>query len=101
MAPDSAEKVGELVEHLFRRQAGQMLAALTHVFGLENLDLAEDVVQEALLEALRQWPYRGVPENPRGWLIRVARNRALDLLRRRASLRRVEDHLRQRLVELE
>ena len=46
--------VGELVEHLFRHQAGQMLATLAHMFGLENLELAEEVVQEALLQALRQ-----------------------------------------------
>ena len=47
------QRVRELVEHLFRHQAGHMLATLTHVFGLANLDLAEDVVQEALLQALR------------------------------------------------
>jgi RNA polymerase sigma-70 factor (ECF subfamily) len=55
-----APRVHELVEHLFRHQAGQMLATLAHIFGLENLDLAEEVVQEALLQALRQWPFQGV-----------------------------------------
>ncbi|HEV3164054.1 MAG TPA: sigma-70 family RNA polymerase sigma factor [Isosphaeraceae bacterium] len=89
--------VNELVEHLFRHQAGQMLASLSHIFGLENLDLAEEVVQEALLQALRQWPFHGIPENPRRWLIQVARNKALDRLRRRASLRRKEHEIEQRL----
>jgi RNA polymerase sigma-70 factor (ECF subfamily) len=50
---DEQPHVRELVEHLFRHQAGQILATLTHIFGLENLDLAEEVVQEALLQALQ------------------------------------------------
>lgn len=90
--------VRELVEHLFRRHAGQMLATLTQIFGLENLDLAEEVVQESLLLALRQWPFVGIPDNPRAWLIRAARNKALDVLRRRAALRRKEPELERRLV---
>jgi DNA-directed RNA polymerase specialized sigma24 family protein len=56
------------------------------VLGAENLSLAEDVVQESLVQALRTWPFRGVPENPGGWLMQVAKNRAPDLLRREASL---------------
>ena len=75
-------RVRELVEHLFRHEAGRMLAVLTHIFGLENLDLAEEVVQEALLQALRHWRFHGIPDNPQGWLLRAARNKALDLLRR-------------------
>jgi RNA polymerase sigma-70 factor (ECF subfamily) len=63
-----------------------MVATLTRALGVERLDLAEEVVQDALVRALETWPYRGVPENPRGWLFRVARNRALDLLRRDATL---------------
>jgi RNA polymerase sigma-70 factor, ECF subfamily len=90
-------RVQKLVEHLFRHQAGQMLAMLTHLLGLENIDLAEEVVQEALLQALRQWPFQGIPDNPRAWLVRTARNRALDVLRRRASLRRKEPELAERL----
>jgi RNA polymerase sigma-70 factor (ECF subfamily) len=91
-------QVHELVEHLFRHEAGRMLATLSRVFGLENLDLAEEVVQEALLQALRQWPFQGIPDNPRAWLTQVARNKALDLLRRRASLRRKERELEQQFA---
>jgi RNA polymerase sigma-70 factor, ECF subfamily len=76
-----------LVDHLFRHSAGQMVATLARVFGPEHLSLAEEVVQEALVAALQQWGLRGVPENPRGWLFQVARNRALDHLRREATLR--------------
>ena len=87
-------QVPELVDHLFRREAGRMVAALTRVLGAENLSLAEDVVQESLVQALRIWPFRGVPENPGGWLMQVAKNRALDLLRREASLARKEEAIR-------
>ena len=79
-------KVRRLVDHLFRHQAGQMVSTLTRVFGPSHLDLAEEVVQDALLKALEIWPFRGVPENPGGWLVQVAKNRALDVLRRRSSL---------------
>jgi RNA polymerase sigma-70 factor (ECF subfamily) len=75
------------VDHLFRHQAGQVVATLTRLLGPRHLDLAEDVMQETLLKALRQWAYRGVPENPAAWLMTVARNHALDLLRRDARLR--------------
>jgi RNA polymerase sigma-70 factor (ECF subfamily) len=70
-----------LVDHLFRKQAGQMIATLTRHLGPRHLTLAEDAVQDALLTAMQQWPFRGVPENPEAWLFQVARNRALDRLR--------------------
>jgi RNA polymerase sigma-70 factor (ECF subfamily) len=80
----------ELVDHLFRHSAGQMVATLTRVFGPEHLSLAEEVVQDALIAAMQRWSLHGVPENPRAWLFHVARNRALDELRREASLRAKE-----------
>ncbi|HJR60418.1 MAG TPA: sigma-70 family RNA polymerase sigma factor [Vicinamibacterales bacterium] len=76
-----------LVDHLFRERAGQMLAWLTRVFGPAHLDLAEEVVQDALVKALQQWPYAGVPANPAGWLFQVARNGAIDAVRRHRSFR--------------
>ncbi|MFN2511705.1 MAG: RNA polymerase sigma factor [Pyrinomonadaceae bacterium] len=75
-----------LVAHLFRHQAGRIVATLTRVFGSHHLDLAEDVVQDALIKALQLWPFQGTPENPGAWLTVVAKNRALDLLRRDSSL---------------
>jgi RNA polymerase sigma-70 factor (ECF subfamily) len=83
----------ELVEHLFRHQAGRMISTLTRILGPRNLQLAEDVVQEALVRALELWPHRGIPANPAAWLIEVARNRALDGLRREASLASKADEL--------
>ncbi|HEY0371431.1 MAG TPA: sigma-70 family RNA polymerase sigma factor [Thermoanaerobaculia bacterium] len=82
-----------LVDHLFRHSAGQMVATLTRVFGAGHLSLAEEVVQEALVSAMQQWALRGIPDNPRGWLFHVARNRALDQLRRESTLRAKEPEL--------
>ena len=77
--------IGGLVDHLFRQHSGRMLATLTRLLGSRNIALAEEVVQEALITALQQWPFQGVPENPSAWLIQVARNRAFDRLRRDRS----------------
>ena len=81
--PESVEGV---VDHLFRHAAGQMTATLTRIFGPQHLALAEEVVQDALVKALQQWKLSGVPDNPPAWLFQVARNRALDQLRRETSL---------------
>jgi RNA polymerase sigma factor (sigma-70 family) len=78
----AAQDVPGLVDHLFRREAGRMVAYLTRLFGLGRLNLAEDVVQDTLYQALTTWSMRGLPDNPSAWLMRVARNRAIDLIRR-------------------
>jgi RNA polymerase sigma factor (sigma-70 family) len=77
----------ETTDHLFRREAGRMVSVLTRIFGVHNLQLAEDVVQDAFCRALEVWPYRGVPENPSAWLMATAKNRALDVLRRSRTAR--------------
>ncbi|HXT47274.1 MAG TPA: DUF6596 domain-containing protein, partial [Gemmatimonadaceae bacterium] len=87
-------------DHLFRREAGRMVAALTRLFGVHNLDLAEDVVQDAFCRALEVWKLRGVPENPSAWLMATAKNRALDILRRERTARRYAPELG-RLLESE
>lgn len=61
-----------------------MVGALTRLFGTQHLELAEDVVQETLLKAMRDWPYHGVPDQPAAWLHRVAKNLAIDQLRRKS-----------------
>ena len=60
-----------------------MVATLTRIFGIEHLNLAEDVVQEALSRALQTWPFYGVPRNPSAWIMRASRTLALDVVRRR------------------
>src|ERR1039457_116958 len=81
------QEVFQVVEHLFRHEAGKMVATLTGIFGIEHLTLAEDVVQEALARALQTWPFYGVPRNPAAWLMQTARNRTLDVVRRQKSFR--------------
>jgi RNA polymerase sigma-70 factor (ECF subfamily) len=80
--PSSAQDIAGLTERLFRHEAGKLVSVLTGIFGIERLQLAEDVVQEALVRALQTWPYHGVPKNPAAWLMQTARNLALDVLRR-------------------
>jgi RNA polymerase sigma factor (sigma-70 family) len=80
-------------ELLLREQAPQVLSALVRHYG--HFDLAEEAVQEALLAAAQQWPEDGVPENPRGWLIRVGSRRLMDLLRSETARRRREENAAQ------
>lgn len=75
-------KVRDSIDHLFRHHAGQMVSVLTRIFGFEHLDLIEDAVQDALVTAMKKWPFTGVPANSRAWLIEAAKNRVLDNLRR-------------------
>lgn len=77
-----ATDISNLTEHLFRHEAGKLVAVLTGIFGIERLQLAEDVVQEAMVRALQTWPYYGVPKNPAAWLTQAAKNLALDTIRR-------------------
>ncbi len=80
MTPSEAPEV--LLEHLFRRQSGRMVAHFTRLLGPARLDLAEEAVQDAMLRALQTWPYRGVPPNAAAWLFRVAHNVVIDAVRR-------------------
>jgi predicted RNA polymerase sigma factor len=77
-----------------------MVAALTRIFGVHNLTLAEDVVQDAFCRALEVWKVRGLPENPSAWLMATAKNRALDVLRRQRTARTFAPELG-RLLESE
>ncbi|MCY7328179.1 MAG: RNA polymerase subunit sigma, partial [Saprospiraceae bacterium] len=58
----------QLVDHLFRREAGKMVAVLTKLFGFPQVETAQDIVQETLLAALSAWRLSGSPTNPRAWL---------------------------------
>src|SRR5205807_5467800 len=90
----------EPTDHLFRRESGRMVATLTRIFGIHNLALAEDVVQDAFCRALEVWKFHGVPENPSAWLMATAKNRALDVLRRERTARTFAPELG-RLLESE
>ncbi len=81
------------LENLFRHHYGALVASLCRVLGSANLELVEDVLQEAMLRALRSWPEGGVPDKPEAWVFRVARNLAFDALRRTKVAARVEQEL--------
>jgi RNA polymerase sigma-70 factor (ECF subfamily) len=89
-----------LSAHFFRREAAGLVAALTRIFGVHNLALAEDVVQDAFCRALEVWKVHGVPDNPAAWLMATARNRALDVVRRQRTARTFAPELG-RLLETE
>lgn len=76
----------ELIEHLFRREYGKLVSILTGIFGSENVSLAEDVMQETLISALHHWAVSGIPQNPQGWLIQVAKRKALNEIKRNNRL---------------
>lgn len=73
-----APGVARLVDHLFRRSAGEIAAVLLRRSGGLPLEAAEEAVQDAFVQALRRWPWQGIPGNPRGWLYRVAWRKAED-----------------------
>lgn len=73
--------LNNLTDHLFRHESGKMVAVLTRIFGLSNINLAEDIVQDAFLQALKEWKFQ-VPPNPSAWLMMTAKNKAIDELRR-------------------
>ncbi|QDV49853.1 RNA polymerase sigma factor [Gimesia fumaroli] len=72
----------QLVEHFFRHESANLIAVLTRAFGIRRIEMVEDAVQVALLEAMHAWKLHGTPENPAAWIHRAAKNRMLDVLRR-------------------
>lgn len=75
-------QVQQLISHLFRHESGKMASVLTRLLGFSNLDTAEDIVQETLLQVMQTWKIKGIPENPTGWLYTVAKNKAIDVVRK-------------------
>ncbi|HEX2730591.1 MAG TPA: sigma-70 family RNA polymerase sigma factor [Polyangiaceae bacterium] len=72
---------GAVIEGLFRREFAHLVTALTRLLGARHIELAEDVVQDALTSAVEAWRF-GVPDDPKAWILQVARRRAIDALRR-------------------
>lgn len=87
------EPIAALVGDVFRREHARLVAGLLRVLGPARIELAEDVVQDALHRALRTWSIAGVPADPCAWLLSVARNRALDVLRSERVAREQHERL--------
>src|SRR4051812_16073572 len=73
----------DALARIFREESGRVIATLVRLFG--DIDLAEEMAQEAFVVASERWPDTGLPPNPGGWLTTTARNRAIDRLRRESS----------------
>src|ERR1700756_4776654 len=84
------------IEKIFRDEAGRALATLIRLVG--DFDLAEDVLHEAFAVALARWPASDPPSNPRAWLVNVARNKAIDRIRRQIAFRGKQDELTHTLL---
>ena len=72
----------QLIPHLFRTEYSKITSVLCKLFGIEHVELAEDIASETFLAAMENWPYKGVPENPVAWLYTVAKNKARNHLKR-------------------
>lgn len=79
---NQAVHINSLTDQLFRNEAGKMVSVLTRIFGTENLQLAEDTVQDTFISAMQVWSVKGVPDNTAAWLFRAAKNKAIDILRK-------------------
>jgi RNA polymerase sigma factor (sigma-70 family) len=89
----AAQEVHKLVDHLFRHESGKMVSVLTRVFGIANIEVAEDIVQETMYKAITEWRFGRVPENPAAWLYRVAKNKAIDTIRRDKNSKKVGEEI--------
>ncbi len=83
----SSRDVQSLIDHLFRQEAGRMVAILTRLFGIHNLELAEDVLQDTMHQALKDWNRGEIPDNPAGWLMVVAKRKAINTIKRERLFR--------------
>jgi len=86
---DQNKNINQLVDHLFRHESGKMIAVLSRLLGLQNIEIAQDIVQDTLLQAMSTWSYKSIPDNPSAWLYRVAKNKAIDFLRREKKFKEV------------
>ncbi|MCP9291016.1 RNA polymerase sigma factor [Gracilimonas sediminicola] len=84
----SSHSTKAIVDHLFREEAGKMTAILIRLFGFGNAELAEDIVQETFITAMKNWPMKGVPEKPSAWLMQVAKNKAINVIKREQLIRK-------------
>jgi RNA polymerase sigma factor (sigma-70 family) len=79
------------IEAVWRIESAKLIAALTRI--VRDVGLAEELAQDALVAALEQWPESGVPDNPAAWLMATSKHRAIDLLRRQATLERKQEEI--------
>lgn len=79
-------KPQELIPHLFRKEFTKIASVLCRHFGIDHIEVAEDIASDTFLAALEIWPYKGIPENPVAWLYMVAKNKTKNYLHRNEIL---------------
>ncbi|NRB47109.1 MAG: sigma-70 family RNA polymerase sigma factor [Saprospiraceae bacterium] len=77
----------QLAEHFFRHSYGRLVAILVNYFGLSAVQLAEDIVQDTLMEAMEKWSIRTIPDDPEAWLMDVAKKKTINVLKRKQLYR--------------
>lgn len=88
---EQTSEINNFVGHLFRHHAGKMAAVLVRHFGVANIDTIEDAIQDAMITAMKRWPFSGTPDNPTAWLTQVAKNAVIDKLRRDQKSATIDD----------
>ncbi|RYY23670.1 MAG: sigma-70 family RNA polymerase sigma factor [Chitinophagaceae bacterium] len=79
----------EMIPHLFRTEYSKLVSVLAKTFGLEHIEIAEDIASDTFLQAIDTWPYKGLPVNPTAWLYTVAKNKTLNHLARNNNFRKI------------
>ena len=90
----------DLIPHLFRKEFRRITSVLCKVFGIEHLEIAEDIASETFLAALETWPYKGVPPNPTAWLYSVAKNKAKNYFKRNHVKEKISDEVKYLSTEI-
>ena len=90
----------DLIPHLFRTEFRRITSVLCKVFGIEHLEIAEDIASETFLAALETWPYKGVPPNPTAWLYSVAKNKAKNYFKRNRVKEKISDEVKYLFTEI-
>ena len=91
----------ELAEHFFRNEYGKLVSVITRYIGIDNVETAEDIVQETLLKAVDNWQHNGIPKNPQAWLYTIAKNLTLNILKKKKHQKKYENEIEVNTVELE
>ena len=89
----TAKEINTLAEHLFRTEYGKMVSSLTRIFGIGQMHIAEDIVQDTMVKALKEWSFNKTPPNPTAWLYVVAKNKAIDHIRREKNKQKITSDL--------
>lgn len=79
---EDSKDINQVVDHLFREEYGKVVSYLTSTFGFHFLESAQDIAQDTLMEACQNWSYNGIPDNQQGWIFRVAKNKAINWVKR-------------------